>query len=57
MSADEQKPIDFSHLGGRKLAHPLVEKGRKEPIDFTRIGGTRVGQALEKTVEVESDSE
>jgi len=57
MSADEKNPIDFSHLGGRKLAYPRVEKGRKEPIDFTRVGGTRVGQALEKSAEKKADNE
>jgi hypothetical protein len=50
-------PIDFSHLGGKKAGHPVVDRSRKEPIDFSRIGGKRVGQALEKIEEIESDSQ
>jgi hypothetical protein len=45
----EQKasaPIDFSHIGGRKVSHPVPVK-KEKPIDFSSIGGKCVRKASE----------
>lgn len=58
--SDEKKsaaPIDFSHLGGKKIGHPVADRSRKEPIDFSSIGGKRVGQAHGQIAEQETDPE
>ena len=37
-------PIDFSHIGGKKVGHPVPVKATKE-IDFSSIGGVCVRRA------------
>ncbi len=66
--SDERKdkkpkaPSDFSHIGGKKVGHPIPEKTEKE-IDFTAIGGKVVRTASdhpafkpEASVEKEEDA-
>ena len=45
--ATEQKaPIDFSHLGGKKVGHPVPVQTEKE-ISFEHLGGKCVLEASE----------
>jgi hypothetical protein len=37
-------PIDFSHIGGKKVGH-LVPVKTEKPIDFSSIGGKCVRKA------------
>ena len=55
--SDEKKQIDFSHLGGKKVGHPIVDRSEKKPIDFSHLGGKRVGQALDTSVEKEANTD
>jgi hypothetical protein len=45
----EKAPIDFSHVGGRKVGHPVPVKSEKE-IDFSAIGGKVVRRASDHPV-------
>jgi len=69
MSEEKQEekvktPIDFSHIGGKKVGHPVTVKLEK-PIDFSSIGGVCVRKASdnpmfnpkpEESVEKEGDA-
>jgi len=59
MSEKNEKPkapIDFSHIGGKKVGHPAPEKAEKH-IDFSSIGGKCVRKAPEPDALEEKDVE
>jgi len=41
---EPKEPIDFSHLGGKKVGHSMPVQTEKE-IDFSAIGGKVVRRA------------